>query len=97
VSQRFAVGDVVHTRATNPDGHTRLPAYLCDRTGTIERVHGLVPLADDRARGASAPNAEREALYTVLFQGSDVWRGHADGAHSVSADLWDSYLERDAP
>jgi hypothetical protein len=96
VSPRFAVGDVVQTRATNPEGHTRLPEYLCGRAGTIAKVHGLVPLADDRARGASAQSATRETLYTVVFQASDVWRDHADKAHSVSADLWDSYLERSA-
>jgi nitrile hydratase len=94
MTQRFAVGDSVRTRPSNPEGHTRLPAYLCDRRGTIERVHGLLPLADDRARGAASRGA-RETLYTVVFNGREIWRERSDETLSVAADLFDSYLRED--
>jgi nitrile hydratase subunit beta len=93
VTQRFRSGDRVRTRAANPDGHTRLPRYLCDRAGTIEAVHGLYPLADERARGTPLERCAKEALYTVLFDGREVWRQRELEPLSVCADLWDSYLE----
>jgi nitrile hydratase subunit beta len=91
--QRFQRGDVVRTRATNPEGHTRLPRYLCDRRGTIEAVHGLFLLPDDRARGVTVASSAKQALYTVVFDGREVWRERTSEPLSLSADLWDSYLE----
>jgi nitrile hydratase len=93
VTARFRAGDRVRTRATNPEGHTRLPRYLCDRRGTIEAVHGVYPLPDVRAYGVSLAACKKEVLYTVLFEGGEVWRDRAREPLSVSADLWDSYLE----
>jgi nitrile hydratase len=93
MTMRFHVGDVVRTRATRAPGHTRLPGYLRGVRGTITSVHGLVPVADDRAVGRAAPP---EALYTVLFDGRDVWGDAPETPRSVAADLWDRYLEADA-
>jgi nitrile hydratase subunit beta len=86
---RFNLGDRVRTRLNNPEGHTRLPAYLRGRSGRIERVIGAFPFADDRAvgRGSAA-----QMLYTVRFAGSDVWGDDAQAA-TISADLFESYLE----
>ena len=95
MTARFGVGDRVRTRATRgASGHTRLPGYLCGVRGTILSVHGLVPVADDRAEGRAAPP---EALYTVLFDGQDVWGASRAAPRSIAADLWDRYLETDAP
>jgi hypothetical protein len=93
MTQRFQAGDVVRTRGVNPEGHTRLPGYLCGRRGTIEAVHGLVALADESARGARLGGPTKEALYTVVFDGTEVWRQSSTERLSVAADLWDSYLE----
>jgi nitrile hydratase len=90
---RFHRGDLVRTRAQNPEGHTRLPRYLCDRRGTVEAVHGDFPLPDERALGGNLATCRKETLYTVVFEGREVWREHAAEPMSVSADLWDSYLE----
>jgi len=86
---QFNLGERVRTRLQNPEGHTRLPAYLCGRIGRIERVIGAFPFADDRAcgRGSAA-----QMLYTVCFAGSDVWGDDAQAA-TISADLFESYLE----
>jgi hypothetical protein len=99
VTRRFAVGDVVRARASRTDGHTRLPRYLEGRRGRVEAVHGDFPLPDERAEGvAGAP----QALYSVVFEGSEVWgedegEGAADSAGSppltIAADLWDAYLQ----
>jgi nitrile hydratase len=93
VTPRFAVGDAVRTRAQSADGHTRLPRYLAQRRGRIEAVHGPFPLADDRARGDRCPRSE--TLYTVVFDGVDVWGERAAERLRISADLWDSYLDRE--
>jgi nitrile hydratase len=92
---RFAVGARVRTRAENPaEGHTRLPGYLCGRRGVVHAVHGVYPVADERASGVAEP--ARETLYTVLFQGSDVWGAEREeGALSITAEMWDRYLEPD--
>ena len=92
MTARFAPGDRVRTRAANPQGHTRLPRYLCNRTGIIEIVHGMYPLPDERALGTALERCTKEALYTVIFEGSEVWRERAVETLSVSADLWESYL-----
>jgi nitrile hydratase len=86
-------GDRVRTRAVNPEGHTRLPRYLCDRKGTVEAVHGDYALPEERARGMNLQICTKEALYTVVFDGREVWRERSSEPLSVSADLWDSYLE----
>jgi len=93
VTARFHTGDRVRTRAANPEGHTRLPGYLCDRRGTIEVVHGAYALPDERARGVDLLTCRKETLYTVVFEGREVWRELTAERLSVSADLWDSYLE----
>jgi nitrile hydratase subunit beta len=92
VTARFVPGDRVRTRAANPQGHTRLPRYLCNRRGTIEAVHGIYPLPDERALGMAPESCTKEALYTVIFEGTEVWRERAVEPLSVSADLWESYL-----
>ena len=93
MTARFRRGEQVRTRARNPEGHTRLPRYLCDRRGTVEAVHGEFPLPDERALGVSLEACRRETLYTVVFEGSEVWRERVAEPVLVSADLWDSYLE----
>jgi hypothetical protein len=56
-------------------------------------VHDACPLPDERARGVSLSVCRKEVLYTVLFDGVEVWRERAAEPLSISADLWDSYLE----
>jgi nitrile hydratase len=95
VSARFSVGDPVRTRAAKLEGHTRLPRYLQQRRARIERVHGTFPLADDRALGQK--DAPHQTLYTVVFDGDEVWGLEGEDRLSIAADLWESYLEGDTP
>jgi nitrile hydratase subunit beta len=90
---RFQPGDRVRTRAVPSEGHTRLPRYLAGRRGTIEAVHGVYPLPDHRALGVDLVRCKKEMLYTVVFEGREVWRERVSEPVTVSADLWDSYLE----
>jgi len=87
---RFAPGQRVRT-ATGPfDHHTRLPAYVRGQVGTIERLHGAHVFADANAQGLGE---QPQHLYTVVFEGSDLWGADAAPGLRVSVDAWESYLE----
>jgi nitrile hydratase len=89
-SARFAVGDRVRTTVFPvPKGHTRLPGYAQGKTGTITHCHGVHVFADANATPAGeAP----EWLYTVRFDGTELFGDAADPTTSVSIDAWESYL-----
>lgn len=87
---RFAVGDRVRTRAHAVPHHTRLPAYARGKCGTVERVHGLHVFADAHAQGLGE---QAQCLYTVVFDGTELWGAEADAHQRVSVDAWETYLE----
>jgi len=88
---RFQIGDRVRTRAGHVDHHTRLPGYAADRIGTVERVHGVHVFADAHAQGLGE---QPEWLYSVAFEGRELWGDDAAPGTSVAIDLWEEYLER---
>jgi nitrile hydratase beta subunit len=88
-AERFAVGDRVRVRATEPSGHTRCPAYVRGSIGVVTEVHGWFSLPDVEAHSR---RRVREATYSVRFRACDLWVD-GDRSASVNVDLWDSYLE----
>ena len=87
---RFAVGQRVRTRRGEVPHHTRLPGYVRGRVGTIERVHGSHVFADTHAQGLGE---QPQPLYTVVFEGSELWGADAQPGLRVSVDAWQAYLE----
>jgi len=87
---RFRAGERVRTKNFNPTGHTRLPRYARGKFGTVEALHDGFVFSDSNAHG-EGENPER--LYTVVFDGSEVWGEGADPTLTVSIDAWESYLE----
>jgi nitrile hydratase len=87
----FAVGDRVRTRNFNPSTHTRLPRYARAKTGVIEAVQGAFVFPDDNAHGKGE---NPQWLYTVVFDGPEIWGEGSDPTLTVSIDAWESYLER---
>lgn len=88
---RFAVGAAVRTRVLHPAGHTRLPRYARGRSGEVVAVHGVHVLPDAHSRG----DGERpEWLYTVRFDGRELWGAAAEPGLGVTIEAWESYLER---
>jgi nitrile hydratase len=87
---RFAVGDRVRTATVPaPAGHTRLPRYVQGKVGTVTHLHGVHVFADTNATPVGeAP----QWLYTVRFDGADLFGTEGDPTSSVSVDAWDSYL-----
>lgn len=92
---RFAVGDRVRAMNIHPAGHTRLPRYVRGHTGTVTLVHGHHVFADRHAATAPGePFDDRpEWLYTVVFDGADLWGPQAEPGTQVSVDAWEPYLE----
>lgn len=92
---RFAVGDLVRTRQRHPAGHTRVPRYARGRVGVVEQLHGAHVFAE--AHAASPPGgAFDEApqwLYTVRFDGRELWGEDAEPGTSLSIDAWEATLE----
>jgi nitrile hydratase subunit beta len=88
VADRFRPGDRVRTSRVDPPHHTRLPRYVRGATGTIVLAQGSHPLPDLSSRGLPA---DPEPVYAVRFDGRDLF-GDGDGEHTVTVDLWESYL-----
>ncbi len=87
---RFHSGVRVRTASFPVPGHTRLPAYARNRTGTVTACHGAWVFPDSNAHG----RGERpQHLYTVAFSGEALWGEHAEPAVTVSLDLFESYLQ----
>ena len=73
------------------DDHTRLPRYARAKAGVIEAVQGSFVFPDDNAHGKGE---NPQWLYTVAFEGAEIWGEGADPTLTVSIDAWESYLER---
>jgi nitrile hydratase beta subunit len=90
IAPRYKVGDKVRTRNIHPQTHTRLPRYLRGHLGEIVHLHGTHVFPDTNAHGkGEAP----QPLYTVRFSARDIWGEAHHPRDSISADLWESYLE----
>ena len=88
---KFAVGDRVRAVNIHPKTHTRLPRYVRGHVGTIERQHGCHVFPDSAALGqGDSP----QWLYTVSFDGRDLWGADADPTLRVSVEAFEPYLER---
>lgn len=87
---RFAPGDKVRTKNFHPTTHTRLPRYLRGHVGEIALLHGTHVFPDSNAHGGGE---QPQPLYTVRFSARDIWGAARNPRDTVSADLWESYLE----
>ena len=87
---RFAVGEVIRGVRVRPEGHTRIPGYVCGKLGTVVGQHGAMAFPDTRARfQGDAP----QHLYTVRFEGRELWGAEAEASSWVCVDLFESYME----
>lgn len=86
---KFKAGDRVRTKNMNPLTHTRLPRYVRGHVGEIERVIGCHVFPDSNATGAGE---NPQWLYTMRFEGRELWGEAADPAVQVSVDAWEPYL-----
>lgn len=87
---RFGLGDRVVTRNLNPKGHTRLPRYARGKCGVVARLHGAQVFPDASAHGLGQ---RPQYLYSVRFEGRELWGDEVEPNAVVHLDLWESYLE----
>jgi nitrile hydratase subunit beta len=87
---RFKPGDRVRTKNVNPQTHTRLPRYARDKLGVVELIHGCHAYPDSVA---TARGDDPQWLYTVVFDGREIWGADADPTLKVSIDAFEPYLE----
>src|SRR5512143_1217987 len=87
---RFEVGDRVRTRVHGVPGHTRLPAYARGRAGTVVTWHEGWVFPDSNAHGRGE---NPQHLYTVAFEGVELWGTEAERGVVVHLDLFEPYLE----
>jgi nitrile hydratase subunit beta len=76
----FQPGDGVRARNIHPKGHTRLPRYVRGHAGVIERVHGAHVYPDSYVAGLGD---DPQWLYTVVFDGRDLWTGRRTGCQRL--------------
>jgi nitrile hydratase beta subunit len=88
---RFEVGDRVRTRVHGVPGHTRLPAYARGRAGTVVTWHEGWVFPDSNAHGQGE---NPQHLYTVAFEGVELWGADSERGVVVHLDLFEPYLER---
>lgn len=87
----FEVGQRVRAKNINPVTHTRLPRYVRGHVGTIERVLGCHVFPDSNSLGKGE---DPKWLYTVRFDGRELWGDQADPTTQISVDAWEPYLEK---
>ena len=86
----FKVGDKVRARNMHPQSHTRLPRYARGHTGTIMRIVGCHVFPDSNASNAGE---DPHWLYTVRFDGREIWGEDSDPTLKVHIEAWEPYLE----
>lgn len=87
----YQIGDRVRTIKAHPCGHTRLPAYARDKAGVVEAVRGAHVFPDSNAHGGGE---QPQWLYTILFEGAELWGKDSEAGLTVAIDAWESYLEK---
>jgi nitrile hydratase len=87
---KFKPGDRVRTKNMHPATHTRLPRYARDKLGVIERCHGCHMFPDSVAVNRGD---DPQWLYTVVFDGRELWGPDTDPTLRISIEAFEPYLE----
>lgn len=87
---RYKPGDRVRAKNIHPATHTRLPRYVRDHVGVVDRLHGTHVFPDSAATGQGD---NPQWLYTVIFEGRELWGPDTDPTVKVSIDAFEPYLD----
>ena len=87
---RFKAGDKVRTKNIHPATHTRLPRYARGKVGVVEAIRGCHVYPDTVAIGQGE---DPQWVYTVLFDGRELWGENSDPSLKVSIEAFEPYLE----
>lgn len=86
----FAIGEKVRAININPQGHTRLPRYVRGKIGEIASVQGCHVFPDSNAK---SEGENPQWLYSVAFEGQELFGIDAEEGNTIMVDCWGSYLE----
>ncbi len=86
----FSPGARVRARNINPTTHTRLPRYARGHVGVVEAIRGCHVFPDSVT---TAKGEDPHWLYTVVFEGRELWGPQSDPTIKVSIEAWEPYLE----
>ena len=86
---RFGVGDSVKAVNINISGHTRLPRYVRGRVGTVAKIYSEQDIQDHVPESEEGP----QPVYSVRFDGRELWGDTAESNQALYIDMWESYLE----
>jgi len=89
-AQRFQPGDRVRTKNIHPATHTRLPRYARGKLGMVESCHGCHMYPDSVAIDHGD---DPQWLYTVVFDGPELWGPGSDPTLKISIEAFEPYLE----
>lgn len=94
---KLVPGDKVRVRADWPEAkgekvHIRTPHFLRGREGRIERFIGDFANPEELAFGK--PGLPKLGLYMVAFERGDLFPGTVRGRETLTADLYDTWLEK---
>jgi nitrile hydratase len=87
----YKIGDRLRTKNINPVTHTRLPRYARGKVGVVERINGCHVFPDTNAHDKGE---NPQWLYTLAFDGCELWGNDTDPALKVSIEAFEPYLER---
>ena len=86
----FVVGDRVRARRIQHGGHTRLPGYVQGKRGVVSAIYAAYDVPDENPGDEVAP---AQHLYSVRFDGAEVWGASAESGTALYIDMWESYLD----
>lgn len=88
---KFSAGQTVKVKDVPTTDHTRLPGYLRDRIGIIDKVYegAYAYLCSTGTDGLGEPMY----VYSVKFDPKDIWGEMAESKSWVYADLFEVYVE----
>jgi nitrile hydratase len=87
---KFKAGDRVRAKNIHPATHTRLPRYVRGHVGIVECDHGCHVFPDSAAMQAGE---NPQWLYTIVFDGAELWGPESDPTVKISVDAFEPYLE----
>jgi nitrile hydratase len=88
----FRPGDRIIARNFNPEHHTRLPRYARGKRGVVRYDQGVFVFPDTHAHGQGG---KPQHVYTVEFDGAELWGADCNQRAPVYLDCWEDYLQRD--
>lgn len=88
--RRFDIGEQVRVRNSHGSSHNRAPRYLRGKVGVVQHCRGHEVFPDTNA---SYLGDRPQVVYSVVFEGGELWGGSAEPGQLLSIDLWDAYLE----